>query len=249
MPGFRSGVASLVVVVVFALGCGEAGTNELRVCAAASLAQALPEILESAPGSVTSTFGASGALARQIRLGAPCDIFISADARWPVSLASDGLTRGSSVRLATNVLVVATPHGAPHPTTLENLREPLFARIAVAGPEAPLGEATRSALDHAHLLSSLEPRFVLSSDANTTRMWLARGEANAGFVYATDVAQDPAIERAFDVPAELYDALQITAVVLRDARPASEALLEVLASDSTASVLRAHGFRVGAAVE
>lgn len=245
----RSVHFNFLLFVVFALGCGETRPGDVRVCAAASLAQALPEVLESAHLSATSTFGASGALARQIRLGAPCDIFISADARWPASLANDGLTRGSSVHLATNVLVVATPHGAPHPTTLENLREPRFAQIAVAGPEAPLGEATRSALEHAHLRSALEPRFVLSSDANTTRMWLARGEANVGFVYATDVAQEPEIERAFDVPMELYAALQITAVVLRDARPASEALLEALASQSTASVLRAHGFRVGTVVE
>ncbi len=246
MRGF---LFNLRLVVVFALGCSEPRPAEVHVCAAASLAQALPEVFESAHISATPTFGASGALARQIRLGAPCDIFISADARWPASLANDGLTRGSSVQLATNVLVVATPHGAPHPTTLENLQEPRFARIAVAGPEAPLGEATRSALDHAQLLSALEPRLVLSSDANTTRMWLARGEANAGFVYATDVAHDPAIERAFDVPVNLYDTLHITAVVLRDARPGAEAVLEVLASESTASVLRTHGFRVGAAVE
>lgn len=245
----RSILCTVTLIVVSALGCGEARPTAVRVCAAASLAQALPEVFESARVSATFTFGASGALARQIRLGAPCDIFISADARWPASLANDGLTRGSSLHLATNVLVVATPYGAPHPTTLANLREPLFARIAVAGPEAPLGEATRSALDHAHLLSALEPRFVMSSDANTTRMWLARGEANVGFVYATDVAQEPAIERAFDVPSELYEALHITAIVLRDARPASEAFLDVLASESTASVLRMHGFRVGAAIE
>lgn len=240
---------SVPLVVVFTLGCSAPRPGEVRVCAAASLAQALPEVFESAPLSATSTFGASGALARQIRLGAPCDVFISADARWPASLANDGLTRGASVHIATNVLVVATPRGAAHPATLESLQAPRFARIAVAGPEAPLGEATRNALDHAHLLSALEPRFVVSSDANTTRMWLARGEANVGFVYATDVAQEPAIERAFDVPSGLYDELQITAVVLRDARHGSEAVLHMLASESTASVLRTHGFRVGATLE
>jgi len=213
------------------------------------LAQAMPELLTRTHTGATTAFGASGALARQIRLGAPCDVFISADARWAASLAEDGLTRGASVHIATNVVVVATPRDAPRPAALSDLQAPRYAHIAVAAPEAPLGEATRAALDNAHLLSVLKPHFVLASDANTTRMWLARGEANAGFVYATDVAQEPAIERAFDVPPDLYEALHVTAVVLRNARPEAEAMLGVLASQEARSVLRAHAFQVDGLVE
>ncbi len=222
----------------------------VRVCAAASLSEALPEVLRAVGAeNTTVTFGASSALARQIRLGAPCDLFISADASWPETLSSEDLTRGNAVSLATNTLVVAVPHGAPVPTSLASLMEASYARIAVAAEEVPLGRATHHALAQAHLLESLSPRFVIGADANATRAWVARGEAQAGFVYATDVTQAPALAHAFDVPASLYEPLVVTTIVLRGAHANTETVRDALTSEQARRVLRAHGFRVDASVE
>ena len=90
---------------------------ELLVGVAASLrpvAEAFAERFEAERGaSVTLVTGSSGALAEQLRQGAPLDLILSADARRVAALAADGLLAPGSVRhLATGELVaVTTLHG------------------------------------------------------------------------------------------------------------------------------------------
>lgn len=86
---------------------------ELLVGVAASLrpvAEAFAERFEAERGvSVTLVTGSSGALAEQLRQGAPLDLILSADARRVAALAADGLLAPGSVRhLATGELVAVT---------------------------------------------------------------------------------------------------------------------------------------------
>jgi molybdate transport system substrate-binding protein len=81
------------------------------VFAAASLADALTEAaeaFEAANGhSVTLSFAGSAALARQIMLGAPADLFISADPAWADTLEEAGLVEpGGRHDLLANRLVL-----------------------------------------------------------------------------------------------------------------------------------------------
>ena len=94
------------------------------VLAAASLQEALSEAAASYaaaghPRPVIS-FAASSALARQISVGAPADIFISADEEWMDFVGKQGLLRKSSrASFLTNRLVLIAP-----------ARQPLRLRIA-----------------------------------------------------------------------------------------------------------------------
>ena len=86
---------------------------ELLVGVAASLrpvAEAFAERFEAErDATVTLVTGSSGALAEQLRQGAPLDLILSADARRIADLAADGLLAPGSVRhLATGELVAVT---------------------------------------------------------------------------------------------------------------------------------------------
>ena len=79
----------------FIATCGGGRGDELRVSAAASLADALKEI-DQAYGQATGTrvqlnLGASSLLARQIEEGAPADVFFSADEAKMDRLEKKGL--------------------------------------------------------------------------------------------------------------------------------------------------------------
>src|ERR671923_1354339 len=71
------------------------------VAAAANLNFVLTEIAEAfsrAHGTrVEVVFGASGTLARQIRDGAPFELFLAADEEFPKQLTAAGLTRDAGV--------------------------------------------------------------------------------------------------------------------------------------------------------
>ena len=88
----------------------------VTVFAAASLTDALTEIAadyERAGGTrVRLSFGASGAVARQVQAGAPADVVILADPVWMDRLAATGRLGQQRFDLLANALVVIAPAGA-----------------------------------------------------------------------------------------------------------------------------------------
>src|SRR2546428_321063 len=88
--------------------------EEVLVFAAASLTESLQEIGktfgEKTGTAVGFSFGASSDLARQIRAGAPADVFFSADTAKMDALEKAGLVRHADRReLLSNRLVVVVP--------------------------------------------------------------------------------------------------------------------------------------------
>lgn len=188
---------------------------ELLVGVAASLrpvAEAFAERFEAERGAtVTLVTGSSGALAEQLRQGAPLDLILSADARRVAALAADGLLAPGSVRhLATGELVAVTTlhdadeeaddiasllrgenegaddiasllRGADDVASL--LRGGRVRRIALANPElAPYGEAARRYLQDAGLWEIAEPLAVYGASVAQALQYAASGAAELGFV-------------------------------------------------------------------
>src|SRR3954462_12237292 len=88
--------AALLLVLAVLVGPA-VRADEVTLSAAASLADAVTEIahaFESVSGpSVALNFGGSSELARQIRGGAPADVFFSADSAQMDTLEKAGLVR------------------------------------------------------------------------------------------------------------------------------------------------------------
>ncbi|MBY0401622.1 substrate-binding domain-containing protein, partial [Myxococcota bacterium] len=116
----------LVYALQLALGAGAASAESapaasqpLRVFAAASLTEVVEALAQEfvagaagaagpgakAPRSVLTSFGASSDLARQIRDGAPADVFVSASPEWVEFLREAGMLAGEPVLVARNSLV------------------------------------------------------------------------------------------------------------------------------------------------
>src|SRR6516225_2715297 len=104
----------MAVLVVASLGAGPAAAADIVVFAAASLKNALDEATtafqRSGGGTVSVSYGASSALAKQLERGAPADIFISADRDWMDWADQRGLIRGGTRKdLLGNHLVLVAP--------------------------------------------------------------------------------------------------------------------------------------------
>ena len=164
---------------------------ELLVGVAASLqpvAEAFAERFEAERGaSVTLVVGSSGALAEQLRQGAPLDLILSADARRIAALDADGLLAPGSIRHpATGELVAVTNlHRADGDAddVASLLRGGRVRRIALANPElAPYGEAARRYLQDAGLWETAEPLAVYGSTVAQALQYAASGAAELGFV-------------------------------------------------------------------
>ncbi len=153
------------------------------VLAAASLTEVLPRVEPDGRFS----FAGSNQLAQQIRLGAPFDVFLSASPVYTQELYREGRVR-RPVSFASNSLVLITPRANPQRirSVADLARRPKL-RLVVAGPRVPIGLYTREVLKRLGLLKVLKKAVSLEPDVKGIVGKVALGEADAGFVYRTDV--------------------------------------------------------------
>jgi molybdate transport system substrate-binding protein len=154
------------------------------VLAATSLTEVLPRIEPDAGYS----FGSSNALAEQIRRGAPVDVYLSASPVYTRALHREQLVR-KPVAFATNSLVVIVPRSNPAriKSVLDLAKRPKL-KLVVAGPKVPIGLYTREVLKRLGLLRVLKKTVSLEPDVKGIVGKVALAQADAGFVYRTDVA-------------------------------------------------------------
>ncbi len=166
------------------------------VLAAASLTEVLPRIVPEA----TYSFGSSNSLAEQIRRGAPFDVYLSASPIYTQALYREKLAR-KPVAFATNSLVVIVPRSNPAriKSVFDLARRPKL-KLVVAGPKVPIGLYTREVLKRLGLLRVLKKTVSLEPDVKGIVGKVALGQADAGFVYLTDVAPVATRARAIRIP-------------------------------------------------
>ena len=190
----------------------QATAADLTVSAAASLTNAFRELAPlfeaQNPGTkVLLNFGASGALLQQIAKGAPADVFASADQETMDQAQGQSLVAAAERRnFVSNALVVVVPGNAQAvPKAMADLAQPVYARIAIGLPASvPVGRYTKGVLEKANLWAAIEPKMIGAQNVRQALDYVARGEVDAGFVYATDAAVIPGkVKVAFAVPTEM----------------------------------------------
>jgi molybdate transport system substrate-binding protein len=206
----------VVAVAVAGLRSGAAATAPAAgppiVLAAASLTEVLPRIAPEARAS----FGGSNQLAQQIRQGAPFDVFLSASPRYTRDLHAEGLVR-KPVAFATNSLVVVVPRGNPaRIRSVADLARRKELRLVVAGPQVPIGLYTREVLKRLGLLRVLRKAVSLEPDVKGIVGKVALGEADAGFVYASDVTPVEGRVRQIAIPARAQPTVRYELAVATD---------------------------------
>lgn len=225
--------------------------TELVVFAAASLTDALREAareIETAGGPAARlSFGSSGALARQISSGAPANVFVSANSAWVEWLAGEGVCRTESTRvILRNSLVVVVPGDATGTLTrLQDLSG--LSRIVLANTRsAPAGIYARQALEAVGVWESMRKRIIEADNVRAALVLVARGEADAGIVYATDALACDRVKTVLDVPQALHGRIEYLLVALEEdhVQTAIEAWVSALTSEGARKVFLRYGFEV-----
>jgi molybdate transport system substrate-binding protein len=207
-------VGSAFAFAVGALGSGNGNAARPVVLAAASLTEVLPRIEPEASYS----FGSSGSLAEQIRRGAPFDAYLSASPVYTRALRREELVRKPRA-FATNSLVVIVPRS--NPAGIKNVfdlgKRPKL-KLVVAGPKVPIGLYTREVLERLGLLRVLEKTVSLEPDVKGIVGKVALGQADAGFVYRTDVAPVSSRVHSIAIPARAQPTVVYELAIAAEAR-------------------------------
>jgi molybdate transport system substrate-binding protein len=172
-----------------------ARADELVVSAAASLTNAFREVgsafeKQQPDAKLTFNFAASGPLLQQIDNGAPVDVFASADQETMNAAEKKQLVAPATRRnFVSNQLVLVRPKSGPPLQGLGDLAHESVRRIAIGNPASvPVGRYTREVLQAEQLWDAVQPRLINADSVRQVLDYVARGEVDAGFVYATDAA-------------------------------------------------------------
>lgn len=225
------------------------------IAAASDLQFALSEVAaaftEETGLEVELVFGSSGNFARQIRQGAPFQMYLSADERYVLDLAKDGFTRDDGALYAIGRLVILVPHGSPLQAdgSLEDLRAALedgrVRKFAIANPEhAPYGRRAEEALRHAGLWEAIQDKLVLGENVSQAAQFATSGSAEGGIV-AYSLARSPKLAAlgSFDlVPQEWHDPLRQRMALLNGAGATAERFFAFVQEPQARAIMRRYGF-------
>ena len=248
--------AAMAIGAAYTLpGTHAAAGRPVTLFAAASLKEALDGVLlaqrKAGGGEITVSYAGSNALARQIEQGAPADIFISADEDWMDYLAARKLLRGGSVvPLLENALVMIAPREIPEPEQIIRPDRIILAqrlhsgRLALADTSSvPAGRYARAALEYLGLWNDFSSQLAQTGNVRAALLFVARGEAPLGIVYATDAMSEPRVTTVYRFPAGSHPLIIYPAAIVQGSKhPQAAAVLDYLKSQQAQAIFKTHGF-------
>lgn len=229
----------------------------MNVFAAASLTESFTEIAtnyQKAHPNVTTKFNFAGSqlLEQQIDQGAPSDIFASADLT-NMQKASDAGLVGTSQIFVKNKLVVILPTSNPGKiNTLHDLANQGI-KIDIEAATVPAGKYSRQVLDNMAKSPDFGPAYetavlanIVSQEDNVkavvTKVQL--GEADAGFVYQSDVTTAVASKLTILAIPDTFNVIaQYPIAVVKKSAHTSDAqafIQYILSADGQATLVKFH---------
>lgn len=223
------------------------------VFAAASLTDALTAIgtawEKSGGEKIAFNFASSSTLARQIREGAPADVFLSADEAQMDSLEKAGfLAPGTRRSILSNTLVIVVPADATTPpVSARDLTASNVQRIALGEPASvPAGVYSKKFFEGIGIWALVAPKVIPTESVRATLAAVESGNVDAGVVYRTDALTSKRVRIAFEVPVASGPAISYPFALVKGAPRAAAArkFLEYLSSRAARGVFVRYGFLV-----
>jgi molybdate transport system substrate-binding protein len=225
------------------------------IAAAADLQFALTEIAEAfrkeTGKDVKLAFGSSGNFARQLRQGAPYELFLAADESYIEGLARDGVLRDEGVLYAIGRIVLFVPSGSTLKAdgSLRDLASALedgrLRKFAIANPEhAPYGQRAEEALRHAGLWERIKDKLVFGENVAQAAQFAMSGGAQGGII-AYSLALSPRLTAlgSYDlIPADWHAPLRQRMALSRTAGPVAEQVYVFATKPVARSIFRKYGF-------
>jgi molybdate transport system substrate-binding protein len=242
------------VVLLLLAAVSPAQAQDVTLSVAISMKDAVEELgrgfMASRPGvTLRYNFGSSGELQKQIEAGAPVDLFISAAERQMDELVKKNLVVNQSRRIfARNVLtVVKSADSKIDIAKPADLLDARVTKIVVGSPKTvPAGQYAEESLKALGIWDRLQPKLVFAENVRQALDYVARGEVEAGFVYATDAAtRAQQVKQAFRPAEDTYRPVVYPVAVVAGAKQAAlaQAFLDLLVSRDGQAILVRFGFQ------
>lgn len=184
----------LILVFVLFLGC-EDSIPSIKVATSANMQDAMQEIINQFKKKyncqVDLIVASSGKLTAQIEQGAPYDIFISADSKYPLYLFEKGLVKTKPKVYAVGQLVLMSSDY--NQLNLNDIKTLKVDKIAIANPDiAPYGKASVEVLKQLNIYNEVEHKLIFGENILQVNQFIETGVVDAGITsFSTVKSENP----------------------------------------------------------
>ncbi len=248
-------IATLIAVGVLLMNACSRPNDKVVVATAANVQFVMQELQmefeEETDTRLEIVVSSSGKLTAQIREGAPFDIFVSADTRYPQEIYDNGGGEVPPKIYARGTLVLWSKDSTLTPE-IQILTNPEIKKIAIANPEtAPYGSAAIQVLQKAKMYDQVKSKLVYGESIAQTTQYIATGAADVGFT-ALSVVLSPEMKgqgRYTKLDSTDYSAINQAALLLKhsDSSPKkqkSQEFYDFLYSTKAKNIFRKYGYSV-----
>lgn len=193
----------------------------------------------------------SGILTAQIIHGAPFDVFISADLRYPQKLYDMGISSSPPQTLIEGSLVFWSKNPMSGKSPQDILKEDDVQAVAIANPElAPFGRAAVSWLWKKNIYREIRPKLVYGESIGNVNQFIFSGNTDAAFTSVSALHSSQLGKRGYwkTLPPSKTQGIPHGVVLLRHTNfdeshlHRSRLFMKYLFSDEAQSVFRQFGF-------
>ncbi|PHS58702.1 MAG: molybdate ABC transporter substrate-binding protein [Sulfurimonas sp.] len=193
----------------------------------------------------------SGALTAQIKHGAPYQIFMSANMKYPEALYSDKIAITKPLIYAKGSLAYFSTKKLNYSLGMNLLKEDSISKIAIANPKtAPYGKAAYEAIKKFGILDEVKNKFVYAQSISQTVSYIITA-TDIGFI-AKSSLYSPHMKKYkkdinwIDVDTKLYKTINQGIVILNNAKDNNDAkkFYDFILSDKAKKIFKDFGYIV-----
>lgn len=220
-----------IVLIVLLLGANLfAGSINIAVAANVSYAinDLISEFNKTNPDTnVNVTLGSSGKLTAQIKNGAPYNLFMAANMKYPKALYSDKIAITKPVIYAQGSLAILSAKQVDFSKGIMLAKDSSIKKIAIANPKtAPYGKAAVEAMKNAKIYNDVVGKYVYAESISQTVTY-ALTATDIGFIaksslYSPKMAMYKEGINWTDVDPKLYTPINQGIVILSNAKDNKE---------------------------
>ncbi|XOB63777.1 molybdate ABC transporter substrate-binding protein [Campylobacterota bacterium DY0563] len=200
---------------------------------------------------VTETLTSSGKLTAQIKNGAPYDLFMAANMKYPNALYKDGLAVTRPLIYAQGSLAYLSNSQLDYSKGINLVKESNIKKIAIANPKtAPYGKAAVEAMTNGGVYDEVKGNLVFAESISQTVTY-ALTATDVGFIakstlYSDKMKQYKKGVNWEDVDSKLYTPINQGIVLLKRAEnnPSAAAFYTFMLSAKAKKILNDYGYLV-----
>lgn len=215
--------ASILFFSIFLMStCQTVHKDALIIATSANMQYAMKDLIHAFTQETgvlcEPVISSSGKLSAQISEGAPYDVFVSADMKYPSELYKNGLTTQKPEIYAYGKLVLWSLNENIEPS-IEILTDAMVNHIALANPRtAPFGIAAVEVLKYYNIYDTLDKKLVYGESISQTNQFIISGAAEIGFT-AKSVVLSPEMKgkgKWAEVEVQIYSPIAQGIVILKN---------------------------------